>query len=119
MRQSNTLLSSTEVLMETPTVTQPLSARPSSKRSKRRKRIILGALVLLVGTGITLALVFRKREVIIPVQTEKVTRRNLTETVIANGRIQPVVQVKISPEVSGEIIEAAGQGRPARSRKAI
>ena len=38
-------------------------------------------------------------------QTEKVTRRDLTETVMANGRIQSVVQVKISPEVSGEIVE--------------
>jgi len=38
------------------------------------------------------------------VQTEKVARRSLTELVVANGRIQPVVQVKISPEVSGEII---------------
>jgi len=34
-----------------------------------------------------------------------VTRRDLTEIVVANGRIQPVTQVKISPEVSGEIIE--------------
>jgi HlyD family secretion protein len=33
-----------------------------------------------------------------------VTRRNITELVVANGRIQPVVQVKINPEVSGEII---------------
>jgi HlyD family secretion protein len=48
---------------------------------------------------------FRRREPPITVQTEKVTRRNLTEIVVANGRIQPVVQVKISPEVSGEITE--------------
>ena len=41
----------------------------------------------------------------IEVQTAKVLPRNLTEVVVANGRIQPVVQVKISPEVSGEIIE--------------
>src|SRR5262249_20156299 len=32
-------------------------------------------------------------------------RRNLTEIVVANGKIQPVVHVQISPEVSGEIIE--------------
>ncbi|MEI9962869.1 MAG: biotin/lipoyl-binding protein [Limisphaerales bacterium] len=38
-------------------------------------------------------------------QTEKVTRRSLTEVVVANGKIQPVVQVTISAEVSGEIIE--------------
>jgi HlyD family secretion protein len=39
------------------------------------------------------------------VQTDKVARRNLTEIVVANGKIQPVVEVTISPEVSGEIIE--------------
>ena len=32
-------------------------------------------------------------------------RRNLTELVSATGRVQPVTQVKISPEVSGEIVE--------------
>ena len=46
----------------------------------------------------------RKREVIIEVQTEKVARKDITEIVVANGRIQPVVQVVINPEVSGEII---------------
>ena len=49
--------------------------------------------------------IFKKREVTITVQTEKVTRRNLTEIVVANGKIQPVLQVKISAEVSGEIID--------------
>jgi len=34
-----------------------------------------------------------------------VGHRNLMETVKANGKIQPVVKVNISPEVSGEIIE--------------
>src|SRR5207247_8398866 len=59
----------------------------------------------LVLVTLILTIIIRKREPVIAVQTEKVTRRNLTETVVANGRIQPVVQVKISPEVSGEIIE--------------
>jgi len=30
------------------------------------------------------------------VQTEKATRRHLTEIVVANGKVQPVLQVKIS-----------------------
>ncbi|MGA1626932.1 MAG: biotin/lipoyl-binding protein, partial [Prochlorothrix sp.] len=47
----------------------------------------------------------RKREDLVRVETEKVLRRDLTEKVLANGRIQPVLQVKISAEVSGEIIE--------------
>ena len=47
----------------------------------------------------------RKKDPAITVQTEKVARHNITETVIANGKIYPVMQVHISPEVSGEIIE--------------
>jgi len=74
-----------------------------AKSSKRKKFIIFGIIGLVV-LGLIGGAVFRKREVIITVQTEKVQRRNLTELVVANGRIQPVVQVVISPEVAGEII---------------
>lgn len=74
-------------------------------KSKTRRRIIFG-LVILLGTAAAAGTMWwRKREPIIVVQTEKAAFRNLTEIVVANGRIQPVLQVKISPEVSGEIIE--------------
>lgn len=39
------------------------------------------------------------------VTTEKAEYRLIIETVIANGKVQPEVQVKISSDVSGEIIE--------------
>src|SRR5438128_3028879 len=74
------------------------------KNKKRRKVIVFSVIGLVLG-GLTLAAIFRKREPVITVQTEKVARRNLTEIVVANGKIQPVLQVKISPEVSGELIE--------------
>ena len=73
--------------------------------SKKRRKIIVFSVIGLAVVALTLTAVFRKREVVITVQTEKVGRRNLTELVVANGKIQPVVQVKISAEVSGEIIE--------------
>lgn len=73
--------------------------------SKKRKKIIVFSLIGLVLAGLTLTAVLSKREAVISVQTEKITRRNIVELVVANGRIQPVIQVKISPEVSGEIIE--------------
>jgi HlyD family secretion protein len=60
---------------------------------------------VLIVAGLVWAVFFRKKEPVITVQTETVKRRNLTELVVANGKIQPVLQVKISPEVSGEIIE--------------
>ncbi|MBI2925639.1 MAG: efflux RND transporter periplasmic adaptor subunit [Verrucomicrobia bacterium] len=74
-----------------------------SKSKKGRKIVIFSVIVLAVG-GLSALAFFKKREVPIMIQTEKVGRRNITELVVANGRIQPVVQVKISPEVSGEII---------------
>jgi HlyD family secretion protein len=74
------------------------------KNRKRRKLLVSSAIILaLIGLG--LYAYFRRPNVIITVQTEKISRRNLTELVVANGKIQPVTFVKISPEVSGELIE--------------
>jgi HlyD family secretion protein len=39
------------------------------------------------------------------VSVEKVTRRNITEVVNASGKVYPEIEVKISPDVSGEIVE--------------
>ena len=39
------------------------------------------------------------------VTAEKPERRTIVETVSASGKIQPEVEVKISPDVSGEIVE--------------
>lgn len=39
------------------------------------------------------------------IATEIAQKRNITETVSANGKIQPEVEVKISSDVSGEIVE--------------
>src|SRR6478736_5841192 len=39
------------------------------------------------------------------VTAELVAKRDITETVSASGKIQPEVEVKISPDVSGEIVE--------------
>src|SRR2546425_181157 len=87
-------------------------AKPKNK--KRRKIIVFSAIGLAL-LGLTLAAIFRKREPEITVQTEKVARRNIIEIVVANGRIQPVLQVKISPEVSGEIIELpVKEGQPVK-----
>lgn len=41
----------------------------------------------------------------IDVFVEKPLKRTITESITANGKIQPEIEVKISPEVSGEIIE--------------
>jgi HlyD family secretion protein len=74
-------------------------------KSKKRRKIIIFSILGLALAGLAAFAFLRKREAVITIQAEKVARHNLTELVTANGKIQPVVQVKISPEVSGEIIE--------------
>lgn len=73
--------------------------------TKKRRKLIIFSLIGIVLIGLTVYAIFAKREAVITIQKEKTARRNLTELVVANGKIQPVLQVKISPEVSGEIIE--------------
>ena len=77
----------------------------ANPKSKKRRKLIVFSVIGLAVVGLALTAVLRKRETMITVQTEKVAPRNLTEIVVANGRIQPVLQVKISAEVSGEIID--------------
>ena len=36
---------------------------------------------------------------------EKIQTRDIVETITANGKIQPETEIKISPDVSGEIVE--------------
>jgi len=56
-----------------------------------------------IALGVVVFLGSRK-EPVITVQTEKVLPRTITQLVTATGKIQPEVQVKITPEVSGEIV---------------
>src|SRR6185369_17824438 len=76
----------------------------AGNKKKRGRMLLAGAVILLIGS-VGAFLGFRRREAPIAVQMDKVVRRDITEMVVANGRIQPVVQVVINPEVSGEIIE--------------
>ncbi len=76
----------------------------NGKRGNGRKILIWSVIVLALAGGGTAAYL-KRRTPILTVQTEKVTTRSLTEIVTATGKVQPVLQVKISPEVAGEIIE--------------
>ena len=64
--------------------------------------IIGGSLLLL---WIIVSAILGRREKPIPVTTEKAVKRTIIQTVSATGKIQPENEVKISPEVAGEIIE--------------
>jgi HlyD family secretion protein len=79
-------------------------ANNNKRKSKKRLFIFSGMGVVLVVL-VLLVVLGSKRDPIITVQTEKVTKRTITQIVSASGKIQPEVLVNISPEVSGEIIE--------------
>ena len=66
--------------------------------------IIIGVVVLLGGLlGLKKAGIIGKEEGVM-VATEKAITRTITETVNASGKIYPEVEVKISPDISGEIV---------------
>lgn len=79
-------------------------SNPKTGNSKTKK-ILLGVLILLLIGGGAGYYAYKNRDQAVAVQVEKVSRRNITELVVANGRVQPVLQVVINPEVSGEIVE--------------
>src|SRR5436190_13690101 len=65
--------------------------------------IITVALVVFLVAGKS-AGCFGKGDVI-KVATEKAEKRSIIETVTASGKVEPETEVKISPDVSGEIVE--------------
>ena len=62
---------------------------------------LVGVIVLLVG----FKMIAGKKDDGVKVSAEKVTRRTITETVNASGKVYPEVEVKISPDISGEVVE--------------
>jgi len=80
----------------------------SKKRSKKRLWFIIAAVILAFAI---LAVIGRAAGWIggdaggHPVETSIVSERTITRIVTATGRIQPEVEVKIAPDVSGEIVE--------------
>jgi len=67
--------------------------------------IIIGLVVLVGGLyGLKLAGIIGKDESI-KVATEKAAKRTIIETVTASGKVYPEIEVKVSSDVSGEIVE--------------
>src|SRR5438128_5211936 len=85
--------------------TPPVASQEAKKRRLRRRRyIVFGSIGLLI-VWLIISTILGKREKPIPVTTEKAVRRTMVQTVSATGKIQPETEVKISPEVAGEIID--------------
>lgn len=77
---------------------------PRKKKSKTKWLLWGGiALVVLLGAGVAVKNKNTKKPT--TVTTGEVVTRTITRLVTATGKIQPEVEVKIAPEVSGEIVE--------------
>lgn len=75
-------------------------------KSKKLKRYLIAATIFIL----LLAVVGKKagwfgQQSLLKVSTAKPEVRKITEQVTASGKIQPETEVKISPDVSGEIVE--------------
>jgi len=67
--------------------------------------VIVGIVVVIgVLLGLKVAGIIGKEEGI-KVSTEKAAKRTIIETVNASGKVYPEVEVKVSPDISGEITE--------------
>jgi len=75
-----------------------------AKKKKRRKWWIL--ILLLIAVGLAGYIIYQSKQK--PkgeeVTVDKVKKRTIKETVTASGRIFPEAEVKISSDVSGEIV---------------
>src|SRR5437588_1750924 len=83
----------------------PVAPEVAKKRRSRRKRYIIFGSIALILLLIIALVIASKREKPIPVTTEKAVRKTILQTVSATGKVQPETEVKISPEVAGEIID--------------
>jgi HlyD family secretion protein len=77
-------------------------ATTSPEKNRKLLFILIGVVTLLIAAGIYKARQKPKGE---EITVEQVTRRSINETVSASGKIFPETEVKISSDVSGEIID--------------
>ncbi len=73
-----------------------------AKRKSKKLRYIVGAVILAI---IALAVFMPRKPHLTQVTSDKVKIRDITSQVTASGTIEPKVEVAISSEVSGEVVE--------------
>ena len=101
-------------MSDSPAASTPVPAPAKKKKSRRTLFIILGAVVVVL---VVAAVVARQKrgEPPIMITTDKAVVKTITHVVAATGKVQPETEVRISPEVAGELIEiAVKEGQPIR-----
>lgn len=83
--------------------TAPAPAAPK-KKSRRKLWLILSVVAVVIVAGAA-AVAAKNKDKSTVVTTDKAVTKTITQTVNATGKVQPETEVKIAPEVSGEIID--------------
>ena len=73
-------------------------------KSNKKKYFILGG-ILIIAILVILAVTKEKDGNQVKITTENAISRTIIETVSANGKIQPEKDIKISPYISGEVVD--------------
>ena len=76
-----------------------------AKSNKLWRNIGIAAAIIIVVLTIAKSMGWLGGKDATKVSTEKVSLQNIIETVSANGKVQPEVEVKIAADVSGEIVD--------------
>ncbi|HVS54343.1 MAG TPA: efflux RND transporter periplasmic adaptor subunit [Opitutaceae bacterium] len=89
----------------------PVSAPPAAptanvaRKKSKTKWFVIGAIVLVVLLGAGAIYKRKHADGVQTVTVEKAVVKTITQVVSATGKVQPETEVKIAPEVSGEITQ--------------
>ncbi|HXQ80209.1 MAG TPA: efflux RND transporter periplasmic adaptor subunit [Opitutaceae bacterium] len=81
-----------------------VAATAKPRRKSKLKWWVMGGTVLVAALIVLAVIKKRSANVGTPVTTEKAVTKTIVQTVTATGKVQPEVEVKITPEVYGEIV---------------
>jgi HlyD family secretion protein len=82
------------------------SRPPTAQRKKSRKKLFIVITVAMVAVvAFAMRSAAKGRDKVVKVTIEKAIAKTITQVVSATGKIQPEVEVKMQPEVTGEITE--------------
>jgi HlyD family secretion protein len=79
--------------------------KTTRKKKSKKKLLIFSISGIVLFLIIAAVIISNNKEKLVTVQTEKITKRDITQVVSGTGTIQPETKVDISAEVSGEIIQ--------------
>ncbi|MBO9634142.1 MAG: efflux RND transporter periplasmic adaptor subunit [Chitinophagaceae bacterium] len=71
----------------------------------KKKTVVIIIIVLVLVAALLLALSVFKKDEGLKVAVERVEQRTIIESVNASGKVFPETEVKVSPDISGEIVE--------------